>query len=145
MFRVVTLLRPLCKATVLWACMAATAAPGDTGAARPQMLLMPADAVADEHFADGCWVRLYDGVNFQGLSLMLAGALELTDMSATLQPWRDWDSASIGPRARLQTFKVKGFRAPAATLVARQRVPDLTGSTGRFDDIESLRLQCLRQ
>lgn len=113
--------------------------------APPQLLLMPASAVADPQFADGCWVRLYDGVQFRGSSLMLAGAVELQDMRATLQPWRDWDSAEIGPRARLLTFNAKGFREPAATLAPSQKLADLTSATGRFDDIESLRVQCLAQ
>ncbi len=111
--------------------------------APPQLLLMPAAAVDDPHFANGCWVRLYDGVQYRGTSLMLAGGVELQDMRATLQPWRDWDSAEIGPRARLLTFNAKGFREPAATLAPSQKLADLTSATGRFDDIESLRVQCL--
>jgi len=130
-------------AGVFFVLLAVTGLGRAASAAPPQMLLVPASAAADPHFADGCWVRLYDGLQFRGSSLMLAGAVELQDMRATLQPWRDWDSAEIGPRARLLTFNARSFREPAATLAPSQKLADLTSATGRFDDIESLRVQCL--
>jgi hypothetical protein len=126
---------------------ASTAQPSGRGRAAPdasaaRLVVMPARIVDDKGFAGGCWVHFYDGIDFRGRQLTLVGPLDLANMKETGEPWRDWDSVVVGPKARVTTYDAENFQGPAAKLEPRQRIKDLTRETGRFDDIESVQLSC---
>jgi hypothetical protein len=94
-------------------------------------------------FAKGCWVRLYDGKDFQGQELMLTGPLRLGDMGTTSPWWRRWNSAIVGPRARVTLFSGGNFEGRSAALAAQQRAADLAGKdVGWSGKIESAQVDC---
>ena len=93
--------------------------------------------------ASGCWVRFHDGERHQGDELMLVGPLQLARLSRVGAGWRDWNSAIVGPRARVEVFEAEGFAQPAATLRPGQVVAEMASqNVGRFKDIESVRVSC---
>jgi len=93
--------------------------------------------------ASGCWVRFHDGVRHLGDELMLVGPLQLADLSRVGAGWRDWNSAIVGPRARVDVFQARGFAQLAATLRPGQVVEEMAKqNVGRFKDIESVRVSC---
>ena len=138
----------LCAAT-LAATLAASlfapvmARPGHAPTAAPLTLVVPGDFPIDDNFGHGCWVRLYDGIDFKGNELILAGPLALPRLGAVAAPWRDWDSAITGPRAVLSAYTALAFEGHAATVQPGERVADMTPRTGRRQDIESLRVDCV--
>jgi hypothetical protein len=111
----------LCAAT-LAATLAASlfapvmARPGHAPTAAPLTLVVPGDFPIDDNFGHGCWVRLYDGIDFKGNELILAGPLALPRLGAVAAPWRDWDSASeIQPEPRARVVR----RQPALRRLRR--------------------------
>lgn len=122
------------------ACCAARAAgpaPSEGG-----LVLLPQSTVDSGTFAAGCWVHLFDGIDFRGQRLTLVGPMALPDMRRTGTPWRDWDSIVVGPRAAVTLYIAADFGLPVATFKHGQRVSDLTATTGRFEDINSVRVEC---
>ena len=94
-------------------------------------------------FAKGCWVRLYDGVDFRGQELMLIGPLQLAGMGTTSPWWRRWNSAIVGPEARLTLYSGGNYAGRSAVLAARQRSTDLAGKdVGWSGKIESAQVAC---
>lgn len=113
-------------------------------AVRPHTLVVvPAAISMSTDFAKGCWVRLYDGKDFQGQELMLVGPLGLTGMGTTSPWWRRWNSAVVGPQARVTLYSSPSHAGRFADLAAGQRSADLVdkelGWTGK---IESARVDC---
>lgn len=98
----------------------------------------PANALGD-----GCWVRFYDGTDFSGASLTLVGPGQMPDMTAAAPHWREWDSAIVGPRARVSVFDEPQFRERAADLQPGAAVADLREERlGWSDEVRSARLTC---
>lgn len=116
-----------------------------TSAAQPGAVLMlvPVQVASDAKLANGCWVRFYDGTNFSGATLTLAGPVEMAQMHPAGNAWRNWDSAIVGPKARVTTFDGENFRERTARLEPGQRAADLKdGELGWFDQVQSARVSC---
>ena len=106
-------------------------------------IVTPKSFGADPDFANGCWVKLYDGIAYAGEQLTLIGPIDLPHMTRTGSPWRDWDSAVVGPKARVTVYDAEDFKQVSATLNPRQRIPDMSlAGFGMFHDIKSVRLNC---
>lgn len=132
----------LCIAALL-AATGGVAAEGDPRPQPPRTLVVPGDFPIEPNLARGCWVRLYDGVDFKGRELILAGPLALPRLDAVSPHWRHWDSAMAGPRAVLSAYTAVGFEGRAATVQPGEHVKSMVQRTGRRDDIESLRVDCV--
>lgn len=120
---------------------------GQAGAGAPQgaaILLVAPQVASDQNLANGCWVRFFDGENFTGPSLTLAGPMEMPSMYPAGSIWRDWESAIVGPRARVTTFDEQNFRERTATLMPSQRIAELREhpKLGWFDEVHSARVTC---
>ena len=112
-------------------------------ASPPRTLVLPGDVPIDDKLARGCWVRLYDGLDFKGRELVLVGPLALPRLDAVGAHWRDWDSAVAGPRAVLSAYTGAGFEGHTAAVQPGERVNDMSLRIGRREDIESLRVDCV--
>jgi hypothetical protein len=66
-----------------------TAATNQRDEAPHSLVVVPAALSMSTDFAKGCWVRLYDGVDFRGQKLMLVGPLQLAGMGTTSPEQRD--------------------------------------------------------
>jgi hypothetical protein len=110
------------------------------------MVLPVAFQAQTEQIAQGCWVRLYSGDNFEGRYLTLAGPADIAELwSPYGTGLTNWESAIVGPAATVTTYDGEGFRARSATLRAGERYPELDDSQlGLFEDIESMRVTCLQ-
>lgn len=107
------------------------------------LALLPVQLVSGDKLANGCWVRFYDGPNFSGTTLTLAGPVDMPSMYPAGVVWRDWESAVVGPKARVSTFDNENFRQRTATLAPGQRLPDLRDrKLGWFDEVHSARVAC---
>lgn len=107
------------------------------------LVVVPAAVSMSTDFAKGCWVRLYDGRNFQGQELMLVGPLRLAAMGTTSPWWRRWNSAIVGPNARVTIYSGGNYEGRSATLAARHRAADLGGKQiGWSGKIESTQVEC---
>lgn len=116
---------------------------GATADAAAVLVLLPVQLASDEKLANGCWVRFYDGQNFRGSSLTLAGPVEMPQMHPAGNVWRDWESAVVGPKARVTTFDDENFRQRTASLTPGQRIADLRDQKlGWFDEVHSARVAC---
>lgn len=109
----------------------------------PRTLVLPGDFPIDDKLARGCWVRLYDGLDFKGRELVLVGPMSLPRLDAVGAHWRDWDSAVAGPRAVLSAYTGAGFEGHTAAVQPGERVNDMSLRIGRREDIESLRVDCV--
>lgn len=109
----------------------------------PRTLVVPGTFPIDDKLANGCWVRLYDGVDFKGRELILAGPLALPRLESVAAHWRDWDSVIVGPRGVLTAYSRAGFESRTVTLQPDERVTDMAPRTGRHQDIESVRVDCV--
>jgi hypothetical protein len=126
----------LCTPIIAWPAETATPPP-------PRTLVVPGTFPIDDQLANGCWVRLYDGVDFKGRELILAGPLALARLDSVGAHWRDWDSVVMGPRAALTAYAEVGFESRTATVQPGERVTDMAPRTGRHRDIESVRVDCV--
>lgn len=125
----------------------AKAQQGSGTAAAPKegavLMLVPVQVASDTKLAGGCWVRFYDGRNFSGPTLTLAGPVDMPSMYPAGVVWRDWESAVVGPRASVTTFDNENYRERTANLGPGQRVPDLRDQKlGWFDEVHSARVTC---
>lgn len=123
------------------------AAPSRNGSGEPLigavLVLLPVAQAADDKLANGCWVRFYDGKNYRGANLTLAGPVDMPRMDVPGALWRDWDSAIVGPKARVTTYDNENFKQRTATLNAGQRIADLGDKKlGWFDEVHSARVSC---
>ncbi len=74
---------------------------------------------------------------------MLVGPLEPAQMSRVGAGWRDWSSAIVGPRARVEAFQAERFAEPASTLRPGQVVDEMARQNViRFKNVESVRVSC---
>lgn len=93
--------------------------------------------------ADGCWVVFHDGVDYVGRRLTLLGPMTVSDFASSIPDWRSWDSAIVGPRARVTAFQDTGFKKQLAVLQPGQRVGDLDRKEfGWRKDMASVRITC---
>ncbi len=107
------------------------------------LVVLPMAQAGDDRLGDGCWVRFYDHRNFAGSNLTLVGPVDMPNMTVPGAVWRDWDSAMIGPKARVTTYDNEGFRDRTASLAPGQQIPDLHDKKlGWFDEIHSARVTC---
>lgn len=107
------------------------------------LVLMPAAQAQGESLGNGCWVRFYDGENFRGQMLTLVGPIDMPRMEIAKPAWREWDSAIVGPKARVVTYDKENYRDRTATLTAGQRIASLDDAQlGWFEEIESVRVSC---
>lgn len=114
-----------------------------TGSNASVLVLLPSRMASDTRFADGCWVRFFDDKQFRGDALTLAGPVDMPKMEVPGGVWRDWDSAVVGPRARVTTYDNENFRDRTAVLAANQSVPDLRDQKlGWFEEVKSARVSC---
>lgn len=109
----------------------------------PVLLVLPVAVYPrGEQIAKGCWIRLYEGNNFTGRMLSVVGPADLPDVEGRVAVF-GFDSAIVGPKARVTTYDGENYQDRTATLEPGKRYPDL-GDTklGLFKDIESMRVQC---
>ncbi|MCU0760079.1 MAG: hypothetical protein MUF07_12900 [Steroidobacteraceae bacterium] len=122
-----------------------TGASATVEAAAPFWLLVPVELSArSEQVADGCWVRLYSGDDFQGRVMTVVGPANLAEVRSPYGTGlNNWESAVVGPNATVTTYDDENFRARSATLRPGQRYAELDDSKlGLFEDIESMRVSC---
>lgn len=109
----------------------------------PVVVLMPvAIYPRGEEIAKGCWVRLYEGNNFEGRQLTVIGPAELPNVEENVAVF-GFDSAIVGPKAKVTTYDGENYEDRTATLEPGKKYPDL-GDTklGLFEDIESMHVKC---
>lgn len=107
------------------------------------LVLVPSVMAGDARFANGCWVRFFDDKQFRGDALTLAGPVDMPKMEVPGALWRDWDSAVVGPRARVITYDNENFRDRTAELAPNQSYPDLRErKLGWFEEVKSARVSC---
>ena len=106
------------------------------------LLLEPVN-MAGDNLANGCWVRFYDGTDYRGASLTLAGPVDMPKMDVPGSAWKDWDSAVVGPKATVVTFDNENFRDRTARLAPGLHARDLRDSKlGWFEEVHSARVLC---
>lgn len=150
------LLFVLFAAAVAW--MAANAAPPEPGrapqaaqaqqqapgvvrrSAPPVVMIVPREVDAMQNFANGCWVRLYDGKDYQGEWVTLVGPVDLPSLQQAGASHIDgFESLQVGPGARLNTYRDAGFQSMATIFEANDQVPDLSRiappNAGRIDTV----------
>lgn len=108
-------------------------------------VLIPVDVAArDASTKSGCWAKIYDGENYMGDTLTLAGPISLADMTGPFG--LNWDdrvnSIEIGPKATLTVFDNEGFRDQVAQFKSGQKVADISKKLGFFDEFASIRMTC---
>lgn len=107
------------------------------------LLLVPARMASDQRLGDGCWVRFYDDKQYRGDALTLVGPVDMPKMEMPGNVWMDWDSAVVGPRAKVITYDNENFRDRTAQLAASQSYPDLRDKKlGWFEEVKSARVTC---
>lgn len=107
------------------------------------LVLVPSGMAGDTRFANGCWVRFFDDKQYRGAALTLAGPVDMPKMEVPGGVWRDWDSAVVGPRARVITYDNENFRDRTAELASSQSYPDLRDKKlGWFEEVKSARVSC---
>ena len=110
----------------------------------PVLMLVPVD-VSDTMKNKGCWVRLYDGKDYQGDSFTITGPINLPKM---VGPFGfNWDnkvrSLETGPKANLTIFNTWNFQNEDKFIDANSRVPNLSKEMGFFDNFRSMMLSCI--
>lgn len=116
--------------------------PGGTVQTETFLVLMPVVTVNDQ-MGNGCWVRFYDDPNYKGNNLTLVGPVDMPRMTVPGAVWHNWDSAIVGPKARVTVYDNTDFHQKDATLSAGQHVPDLKKrELGWFEEVKSARVSC---
>jgi hypothetical protein len=121
---------------------------GGSGASAPSnaplIVLVPIPVAASAAFANGCWVRLYDGTDFKGNQLSLVGPVDMPNMRTAFGT--DWsgqfDSIEVGPKARLTVYDNENYKEKAATFKPGQKVKDLDEKMALFEQIRSAKVAC---
>jgi hypothetical protein len=110
----------------------------------PAIVLVPLVVAQTPNFGDGCWVRLYDGQNYEGSQLTLVGPQDMPNMRTAFGT--DWsgsfDSAQTGPKATVTVYDNENYGQKVATFKPGQRIADLDERRGFFEDIRSLKIAC---
>jgi len=123
---------------------AASAAPAQADSASLMLVLLPVVAVTAPNYAKGCWVRFYDGDNYRGNNVTLSGPVDVPDADKLQQVWHDWDSAVVGPKARVVVYDNDNFHDRSATFNPGQHLPNLgDNKLGLFRQVNSVRVNCL--
>jgi len=108
------------------------------------LVLVPTITVTAPSYAQGCWVRFYDGQNYSGNSVTLSGPVQVPDADKLQQVWHDWDSAVVGPKARVVVYDNDNFHDRSATFNPGQHLPNLgDNKLGLFRQVNSVRVNCL--
>lgn len=119
-----------------------SARPAPAGA--PIIVLVPTQIAASDSLGNGCWARLYDGTNFQGNQLSLVGPVDMPSMRTAFGT--DWggefDSIAVGPKATVTVYDNENYRDRAQTFKSGQKVADMGGKMGLFEDVRSLKIAC---
>ena len=125
-----------------------TAAQGSSGKSKPVevtsfLVLVPVTQASDQRLANGCWVRFYDGRNYRGSNLTLVGPVDMPRMEVPGNAWHDWDSAIVGPKAKVTAFDDENYKDKSATLNPGDHIPDLGDKKlGWFEEVKSARVSC---
>jgi hypothetical protein len=117
-------------------------------AAGPALLvLMPVTRASPDSLGNGCWARLYDGQNFSGDNLSLIGPIEMPNMRTAFG--RDWsgefDSVAVGPNAQLTVYDNEDYSQRVSSFEPGQKIANLGGELGFFEQVRSLKLACNNQ
>lgn len=114
----------------------------------PVLLLVPMVFAIDDKVANGCWARIYDKENFAGNMTMLVGPVDIASAKPAsvtgLELGRNYDSVVVGPRATLTVWDNANYRDKTATFKAGQRISNLDGKMGYFEEIKSLKISCAK-
>ena len=110
----------------------------------PVLMLVPVD-VSSNVKTNGCWVKLYDGKDYQGDSFTITGPINLAKM---VGPFGfNWDnkvrSLETGPKANVTIFNTWNFQNEDKFIDANSRVPNLSKEMGFFDNFRSMMLSCI--
>ena len=121
----------------------ATQAFGAQGGKGGSVVVLLPSAMAGSGLANGCWVRFFDDKQYGGDTLTLAGPVDMPRMEVPGGLWRDWDSAVVGPRARVTTYDNENFHDRTAVLAGGVSYPDLRDKKlGWFEEVKSARVAC---
>lgn len=108
----------------------------------PVVVLMPvAIYPRGEELANGCWVRMYEGENFDGTMLTVMGPADLPDVEEEV-PIIGIESAIVGPKATVTAYDGENYEDQSATLQSGQEYADLEGQLELFEDVESMTVSC---
>lgn len=129
---------------VLAGALAALPAAAQQGSGLPAVLAGLTSQHVTDDLGNGCWVRFYDGQDFRGRSITLAGPVDLARIQLPGRPWTEWDSAIVGPQATVTTYDDKNFRERTARLARGERVADLRqDKLGWHEQVRSARVDCV--
>lgn len=119
---------------------------GDTDPKAPVILLVPPVFAINASLADGCWARLFDGKDYRGDVLTLAGPIDIpkATLGTTFAWGRKYDSVIVGPNATLTVYDHQDYKDKTATFKAGQKVPDTNEKLGFFEQIQSLKVTCTK-
>ena len=92
---------------------------GNAPPGAPAIVLVPVVVAQTPNFGDGCWVRLYDGHNYEGSQLTL-----------------------VGPQDTVTVYDNENYGQKVATFAPNQRIADLDERRDFFEDIRSLKIAC---
>lgn len=143
---VATLLTSILAFSAMSAAMAQDNAPlkNEDKEKAPVILLVSPTFAGNKSLADGCWARLYDGINLRGEVLTLAGTIAIP--TARVGPNYVWnlkiDSVSVGPKATLTVWGEQHFKGPSATFKPGQEVSVLGEHFKQAPKIQSLTIEC---
>ena len=117
---------------------------GDIIVEVPVLMLVPVE-VSSDVTNRGCWVKLYDGKDYQGDSFTITGPINLPKM---VGPFGfNWDnkvrSLETGPKANVTIFNTWNFQNEDKFIDVSTRVPNLSKEMGFFDNFRSMMLSCL--
>lgn len=110
----------------------------------PILMMIPVE-VSNDVKANGCWVKLYDGKDYQGDSFMITGPVNLPTM---VGPFGfNWEnkvrSLETGPKANVTIFNYWNFQKEDKFIDANTKVPNLSKKMGFFDNFRSMMLSCV--
>lgn len=92
----------------------------------------------------GCWAKIYDGENYTGRTMTLAGEQSLPNLEfgEGLFDWEgDIDSIVVGPKATLTLYNDENYADKKRELKANEKVGDLH-KTIFSEGVESMKLTC---
>lgn len=106
----------------------------------PVVMIVSREADAMQNLANGCWVRMYDGKDYQGEWVTLVGPVDLPSLSRSgASHIEGFDSLQVGPGARLSAYRDARFESTSSVFEANARVPDLARTAppeaGRIDTV----------
>jgi hypothetical protein len=116
---------------------------GASAALVPIVILAAGNVASDANLANGCWAKLYDEENFHGDSLAVMGPVAIASSHVGSTEWgRDYDSAKVGPHAKLTVYDNENFEQQTGVLGPSQSIGDLDAKLGPFENVRSMKLDC---